>query len=83
MIMREPSDPLMTTRTAVILTISLLAGLGAGALLMCSAYHIAEAVLGGIGVFIAALKFLHQWIAPRAFRPRRITLTRTHCTSYS
>lgn len=64
MITRDPSGPLMTARTALILTISLLAGLGTGALLLCSRRNTAEAVLGGIGVFIAALKLLHQWIAP-------------------
>ena len=56
--MAAPDDdapgPLMTTRTALILTISLLAGLGTGALLEYGGHHAAEAVIGGIGVFIAA-----------------------------
>ena len=66
--MAVPDDhapgPLMTTRTAVILTISLLAGLDAGALVEWSGHYVAEAVIGGIGVFIATVKLMHQWIAP-------------------
>jgi hypothetical protein len=57
--------PRMTTRTALILTISLLAALGAGILLLQgTGRHLAEAIIGGTGVFITALKLLHQWITP-------------------
>ncbi len=67
----DRSGPSITTRTALILTISLLAGLGAGLLLHGSGDRPAQTVTGGIGAFIGAIELLHRWIVPDQPHRRR------------
>lgn len=60
----DRSEPLMTTRTALILVTSVFVGLGTAVLLLYAGRHPAEAAIGGVTTFIASIKLLHNWIKP-------------------
>jgi hypothetical protein len=57
-----PKRPLLTTRTALLLVISLIVAAGTAALLLLAGRHPAEAALGAVGAFVAALRLLDELI---------------------
>lgn len=63
---RDAFSPLITVRTALILLISVLIALGAGILLTIAGRNLAEVTLAGTGIFVAALKLLHDWITDQS-----------------
>jgi hypothetical protein len=57
----NPQDPLLSARTALVLLIAVLVGIGAGVLTVLGGHHGFEAILVGIGALGAATKFFH-WL---------------------
>lgn len=53
--------PLLTIRSAMIMLLGLLCGLGAGALTAWSGAHVAQAILAGVGSTAAGILFFH-WL---------------------
>lgn len=58
------TQPLLTQRTALILLLAVLVGLGAGALGVWAGRHIAEALLLGLGAAATAAAFFN-WLIGR------------------
>lgn len=66
--MASPNDedrprPLLSMRTAIVLTLAVLAGLAATALMTLAHRPLPEAVFVGLGVLAAAVKFFDSLIA--------------------
>jgi hypothetical protein len=59
---RTHRPPLFTLRTLVILSVSLLVGLGIGSLTYVSKRNVADAVLAGVTAFGASLVAMHQLV---------------------
>jgi hypothetical protein len=62
----DPSNqnPLIALRSAMIILIGVLCGLGAGALTAWSGAHIAQAILAGFAATAAGIAFFH-WLVGR------------------
>ncbi|MEV4677318.1 hypothetical protein AB0K34_37170 [Actinomadura sp. NPDC049382] len=59
----EPDKPLMTVRAALVLTLGVLAGIGAGLLTFASGRGLPESVLSGCASAAAGLLLFNQLVA--------------------
>jgi hypothetical protein len=73
----RPSRALLSVRSALVLTVALLVGFGAAALLYLAHRPVALIALGAAGFFGGALKLLNSLIELRSFSIRSVLMAMT------